>query len=263
MLSFFFGNESNFAFSGLKFKVIVSTLVFALLVDIWGSVIFFWGVSVGLGCAMVDGDDLISKEFVVNVMFVGSAMEGGVNLVLDMFDLLNFFNGPGDHIHHDEVICNDWGNTSDINGRGIPNSCLLTTNSILNILISLIGDLFVEVADKVIRNLIVHGVQHIAVWPNFEDNDINIAANHNDDNAGVVPVLEFGGGFLVGDQAAHVGHEKEPETLNYRILHVHRLVVRVVLVHVVAYLPQQKYVQYRKKVRNRKLCLRLYHLLTC
>jgi hypothetical protein len=56
---------------------------------------------------MIDGDDLISKEFLVNVMFVGSTMEGGVNLMLDMFGLLNFLDGPGNHIHHDEVICND------------------------------------------------------------------------------------------------------------------------------------------------------------
>lgn len=154
-----------------------------------------------------------------------------------MFSLLNFFNGPGDHIHHNKVVRNDRGNASDINRWGILNRSLLTTNRVLDILIGLIRNLIIEIADQVIWNLIIHGIEHIAIWPDLKDNDVDIAADYGDNDTCVVPVLEFWGGFLVGDQAAHVSHVKESETLDYRVLNVDGSVVWVVLVQVPAYLP--------------------------
>ncbi len=120
---FYWSSGSKLAFSGLEF-----------IIGLFGSfsfdLIWSWMVgSFGLRGRVIE-------KFVLYVMFARSVMKRGVDFVFHMFFMFDFFDGSGNHIHHNKVVGDDRSHTSNIQGRCVFDGSLLNTECIFDKLIS-------------------------------------------------------------------------------------------------------------------------------
>ncbi len=105
---------SKLAFSGLQF--IIGVFGCFSFVVIWSGLVGSFGLR-----------GSVIEKFVLYVIFVGSAMKRGVDFVFHMFIMFDFFDGSGNHIHHNKVVGDDRCHTCNIQGRGIFDGSLLNT----------------------------------------------------------------------------------------------------------------------------------------
>lgn len=125
---------SKLAFSGLQF--IIGIFGCFSFVVIWSGLVGSFGLR-----------GRVIEKFVLYVMFARSAMEGGVDFVFHMFLMFYFFDGSGNHIHHNKVVGDDRCHTGNIQGRGIFDGSLLNTEGIFDRLISGVRYLVIQITN--------------------------------------------------------------------------------------------------------------------